>query len=40
MNDYSVSSLDTFKNEILEDLENAKYNDLEEMVNRFQLIYD
>ena len=40
INDYSLSSLDMFKNEILEDLKNAKYNDLEDMVYRFRLTYD
>ena len=30
--DYSLSSLDTFNNEILEELKNSKYNDLEDMV--------
>ena len=29
-----------FKHEILEDLKNAKFNDLEDMVYRFQLTYD
>ena len=38
--DYSLSSLDTFKQEILEELKNAKYNNFEDMVYRFQLIYD
>ena len=40
LNDYSLSSLDMFKDEILEDLKNAKYNDLEDMVYRFRLTYD
>ena len=40
INDYSLSSLDMFKNEILEDLKNDKYNDLEDMVYRFRLTYD
>ena len=40
INDYSLSSLGMFKEEILEDLKNAKFNDLEGMVNRFQLTYD
>ena len=40
INDYSLSSLDMFKNEILEDLKNAKYNDLEDMAYRFRLTYD
>ena len=38
--DYSLSSLGMFKHEILEDLKNAKFNDLEDMVYRFQLTYD
>ena len=29
-----------FKEKILEELKNAKYNDLEDMVYRFQLTYD
>ena len=37
MNDDSLSRLDTFKNEILEELRNAKYNELEDLVYRFQL---
>ena len=40
INDYSLSSLRMFKDEILEDLKNAKFNDLEDMVYRFQLTYD
>ena len=40
LNDYSLSSLGTFKNEILEELKNVKYNDLEGLVYRFQLTYD
>ena len=40
INDYSLSSLGMFKDEILEDLKNAKFNDLEDMVYRFQLTYD
>ena len=40
INDYSLSSLGMFKDEILEDLKNAKYNDLEHMVYRFRLTYD
>ena len=35
-----MSSLGTFKNEILEELKNDKYNDLEDLVYRFQLTYD
>ena len=40
INDYSSSSLGMFKDEILEELKNAKFNDLEDMVYRFQLTYD
>ena len=40
INDYSLSSLGMFKDEILEDLKNDKFNDLEDMVYRFQLTYD
>ena len=40
INDYSLSSLDTFREEIIEELKNAKYNDLEDLVYRFQLTYD
>ena len=40
INDYSLSSLGMFKDEILEALKNAKFNDLEDMVYRFQLTYD
>ena len=40
INHYSLTSLGTFKEEILEELKNVKYNDLEDLVNRFQLIYD
>ena len=40
INDYSLSSLGMFKDEILEDLKNVKFNDLEDMVYRFQLTYD
>ena len=35
-----MSNLGTFKDEILEELKNSKYNDLEDLVNRFQLTYD
>ena len=38
--DYSLSSLGMFKDEILEELKNVKYNDLEELVYRFKLTYD
>ena len=40
INDYSLSSLGMFKNEILGDLKNARFNDLEDMVYRFKLTYD
>ena len=40
INDYSLSSLGMFKDELLEHLKNAKFNDLEDMVYRFQLTYD
>ena len=40
INDYSLSSLDTFREEILKELKNGKYNDLEDLVYRFQLTYD
>ena len=40
INDYSLSSLDTFREEKSEELKNAKYNDLEDMVYRFQLTYN
>ena len=38
--EYKLSGFDTFKEEILEELKNAKYNDLEDIVYRFQLTYD
>ena len=38
--DYSLSSLGTFENEILEELKKSKYNDLEDTVCRFQVRYD
>ena len=37
--EYSLSDFDTSK-KILEELKNLKYNDLDVMVYRFQLIYD
>ena len=40
INDFSLSSLGMFKDEIREDLKNANINDLEDMVYRFQLTYD
>ena len=39
-NEYKLSDFDTFKNEIVEELKNVKYNDLEDLVYRFQLTYD
>ena len=40
INDYSLSSLGPFKEEIFEELKKAKYNDLEDLVYRFRLTYD
>ena len=40
INDYSLYSLDTFRDEILKELKNAKYIDLEDLVYRFQLTYN
>ena len=40
INDYSLSSLGMFKDGILEELKNEKYNDLEDLVYRFKLTYD
>ena len=40
INDYSLSSIGMFKDEILEELKNVKYNDLEDLVYRFKLTYD
>ena len=40
INDYSLSSLGMFKEEILQELKNVKYNDLEDLVYRFKLTYD
>ena len=39
-NHYKLSDFDTQKNEILEELKNVKYNDLEDLVYRMQLTYD
>ena len=39
-NEYKLSDFDTQKNEILEELKNIKYNDLEDLVYRIQLTYD
>ena len=38
--EYKLSDFDTQKNEILEELRNAKYNDLEDLVYRMRLSYD
>ena len=38
--EYKLSDFDTLKNEILEELRNVKYNDLEDMVCRMQLTYE
>ena len=39
-NDYKSSDFDTQKNEILEELKTAKYNDMEDLVYRLQLTFD
>ena len=39
-NEYKLSDFDTQKNEIIEELKNAKYNNLEDLVYRMQLTYD
>ena len=38
--EYQLSDFDNQKNEILEELKNAKYNDLEDLVYRMRLSYD
>ena len=38
--EYKLSDFDTHKNEILEKLKNAKYNDLKDLVYRMQLTYN
>ena len=38
--EYKLSDFDTQKNEILKEFKKIKYNDLEDMVYRFQLTYD
>ena len=38
--EYKLSDFDNQKNEILEELKNAKYNDLEDLVYRMQLTYN
>ena len=40
LNDYSLSSLGMFKDEILEELKKVKYNDFEDLVYRVRLTYD
>ena len=37
--EYKLSDFDTQKNELLEEIKNAKYNDLEDLVYRMQLTY-
>ena len=39
-NEYKLSDFNTQKNEILEELRNVKYNDLNYLLYRLQLIYD
>ena len=39
-NDYKLSDFDTKKIEIIEEIKNIKYNDLEDLVYRMQLTYD
>ena len=39
-NEYKLSDFDSQKNEILEELKNVKYNDLEGLVYRMRLTYD
>ena len=38
--EYKLSDFDDQKNEIIEELKNAKYNDLEDLVYRMRLSYD
>ena len=38
--EYKLSDFDTQKHEILEEIKNAKYNDLEDLVYRMQLTYN
>ena len=38
--EYKLSDFDSQKHEIIEELKNAKYNDLEDLVYRMQLTYD
>ena len=39
-NEYNLSDFDSQKHEIIEELKNAKFNDLEDLVYRMQLTYD
>ena len=39
-NEYKLSDFDTQKNDILEELRNVKYNDLQDLVYRMRLSYD
>ena len=39
-NEYILSNFDTRKNEVLGELGNVKYNDLKDLVYRFQLTYN
>ena len=39
-NEYKLSDFDTQKHEVIEELKNAKYNDLEDLVYRMQLTYN
>ena len=39
-NQYKLSDFDTQKNEIVEEIKNVKYDDLEDLVYRYQLTYD
>ena len=39
-NEYKLSDFDSQKHNIIEELKNAKYNDLEDLVYRMQLTYD
>ena len=39
-NEYKLSDIDTQKHKIIEELKNAKYNDLEDLVYRMQLTYN
>ena len=38
--EYQLSDFDTQKNEILQELRNVKYNDLEDLVHRMKLTHD